>query len=214
MTIKKAFTLIELLIVVSIVALLVMAGIFTFRSQRDKADNAKVRSDLHRLQIAFEDYYNDHNCYPPPDWFDGVEDCQSEVFKPYLSAIMCEKKTGLPYALETDATGCKWYTLTGEFSYAEIQPNCDGGPCESTTYLVGSSNISPVIPTPTPSATPTPIPSPTPSPTSNPSAPFYCQAIGNCSSYNTSEFICSPAYSNPFCDPDRCATTVSTCTPL
>lgn len=213
-TTKKAFTLIELLIVVAIVALLVIGGIFTLRSQRDKAENAKVKSDIHRLQIAFEEYHADHNCYPPAAWFDDAQDCESEVFKPYLNSIMCEKKTGLPYVLETDPTGCKWYTLTGEFSSAEEQPNCEGGPCVTTVYKVGSSNISPTIPTPTPSPTPTPTPTPTPSSTPNPNNPYYCQGLNNCSSYNTSQFNCSPNYPDPFCGNDRCATTVSTCAPL
>jgi prepilin-type N-terminal cleavage/methylation domain-containing protein len=98
-TLKKGFTLIELLVVVAIVSLLTLTVIFTFGSQRTKAEDSQMKTDLNRLKTAFEDYYNDHNCYPPSDWFNGPEDAGSENLKPYLNQMLYNKKTDLPYVL-------------------------------------------------------------------------------------------------------------------
>ena len=93
---KSAFTLIEVLVVVAILALLTLAAIVSFGGSRDKADDSRVKSDLDRLKIAFEDYYSDHNCYPPLEWFDSTADCGSDHLQPYLNVMPCNRKTGSP----------------------------------------------------------------------------------------------------------------------
>ncbi len=63
---RSAFTLMEILIVVAIIAVIgtiVMLLINPWR-QIDKAKDAKRKQDLHVMQTAFEDYYNDKGCYP------------------------------------------------------------------------------------------------------------------------------------------------------
>ncbi len=206
---KSAFTLIEVLIVTAIIGILAVVLTTSILHQRDKATNARIKGDLSRLKTAFEDYYNDHNCYPPTDWFDDASDCGSNALSPYLSAIPCSPRSSEPYQLEKDGTnGCIWFKLYGELIDPANDPQAIAQYSASANaslgnYGVGSSNttVSVNFPTPTPKA-------------STAVNRYYCQGINNCSSIPANQ-NCSPAYSDPDCGGspgDKCST-ISTCTP-
>lgn len=55
---KKAFTLLEMLVVVGIIAILVSMGIASYSTAQRKARDAKRRSDLTSIRNAFEQYYS------------------------------------------------------------------------------------------------------------------------------------------------------------
>lgn len=220
------FTLIEVLIVISILALLAMGVFFSVSRQRMKADDARAKADLALLKIAFENYYNDHGCYPPADWFDSQDDCGSNKLMPYLNTIPCDHNTGLPYVLETDATACVWFKLYATFDLpgsdeqALAQRSATGS--KKGSYGVSSSNVTVTVysdpntsspissPTPTPTSTPTPPPTPSP-------VRYFCLFAGpgngipgNCNTLSPGQ-TCTPTYSDPNCGADHCAGTTSTC---
>jgi prepilin-type N-terminal cleavage/methylation domain-containing protein len=60
---RRAFTLIELLIVVVIIGILAAMAIPKFQSTKGKAYFAGMRSDLHNLTTAEEAYFYDHAAY-------------------------------------------------------------------------------------------------------------------------------------------------------
>jgi prepilin-type N-terminal cleavage/methylation domain-containing protein len=60
---RRAFTLIELLIVVVIIGILAAIAIPKFQSTKGKAYFAGMRSDLHNLTTAQESYFYDHSKY-------------------------------------------------------------------------------------------------------------------------------------------------------
>jgi prepilin-type N-terminal cleavage/methylation domain-containing protein len=60
---RRAFTLIELLIVVVIIGILAAMAIPKFQSTKGKAYFAGMRSDLHNLTTAEESYFYDHSKY-------------------------------------------------------------------------------------------------------------------------------------------------------
>jgi prepilin-type N-terminal cleavage/methylation domain-containing protein len=60
---RRAFTLIELLIVVVIIGILAAMAIPKFQSTKGKAYFAGMRSDLHNLTTAEESYFYDHASY-------------------------------------------------------------------------------------------------------------------------------------------------------
>lgn len=60
----KAFTLIELLIVIAIIAILALIAIPNFADARVRANYARVQADMRSLATALETYYVDHNAYP------------------------------------------------------------------------------------------------------------------------------------------------------
>jgi len=61
---KSAFTLIELLIVVAIIAILAAIAVPNFLEAQTRAKVARVNSDLRSLATAIEAYRVDHNRYP------------------------------------------------------------------------------------------------------------------------------------------------------
>lgn len=62
----KAFTIIELLIVMAVLALLMGIPILAFRGLQDEARKAKAQGDVQTLKVAVESYYKNHaNVYPP-----------------------------------------------------------------------------------------------------------------------------------------------------
>ena len=62
---KKAFTLIEILVVVAIIALMSALVLNSIASARMKANDTKIAEDLREFRRAAELYYNDNRVYPP-----------------------------------------------------------------------------------------------------------------------------------------------------
>ena len=80
-------TLVELLIVVSIIILLVLIAIAFFRGQLFKGLDAKRKADINRIKVAIEEYEKDHDCYPPPQ----IVVCDPGTgLSPYLDKIPCD----------------------------------------------------------------------------------------------------------------------------
>lgn len=70
---KRGFTLVELLVVVSIIGLLATIVLGSLSDARKKAKNATIRSHFSQLRIALELYHLDHGTYPnsmtlTPSW--------------------------------------------------------------------------------------------------------------------------------------------------
>jgi prepilin-type N-terminal cleavage/methylation domain-containing protein len=61
---KKAFTLVELLVVISIIATLVAILLPNFMGARDRAKDAQKIQDAYAIKNALRMYYNDYQAYP------------------------------------------------------------------------------------------------------------------------------------------------------
>lgn len=61
---QKAFTLLELLVVMAIMALLVGLGLRTFGSVQQKSRDGRRKQDVQSITKALELYYNDFKHYP------------------------------------------------------------------------------------------------------------------------------------------------------
>jgi prepilin-type N-terminal cleavage/methylation domain-containing protein len=61
---KKAFTLIELMVVIAIISLLSAVVLNSLASAKMKANDTKIAQDLRQFRIAAELYYNDNHEYP------------------------------------------------------------------------------------------------------------------------------------------------------
>jgi prepilin-type N-terminal cleavage/methylation domain-containing protein len=62
---SKAFTLIELLIVMAVIAILISITIPSFRGMQNEAKKVKCQGDLRALQIAVESYYKNYSSVYP-----------------------------------------------------------------------------------------------------------------------------------------------------
>lgn len=62
---RKAFTLIELMIVMAIIAVLVGLILPRFKGMRDQANISKAQGEIRSIKTAVESYYMTNGAYPP-----------------------------------------------------------------------------------------------------------------------------------------------------
>lgn len=101
--------MIEILIVLAILAILMILFLLVFRTQLARGRDARRKSDLEKIKIAFEEYFNDNGCYPPADI---LNNCGGDELRPYLDRIPCDPFTRQSYIYipEPGAT-CSGYRL-------------------------------------------------------------------------------------------------------
>ena len=63
-TFRNGFTLVELIIVISIIAVLSTIGISTYSSIQQNSRNAKRKADLKEIKTALEQYFSVNGAYP------------------------------------------------------------------------------------------------------------------------------------------------------
>jgi len=111
----RGFTLGELLVVVTIIAILAMIVMMNYQRQIARANDTKRKADLERLKNAFEDYYNDNFCYPDQESMNTQSNCGSAFLSPYIEKMPCDPITKDPYLYMplNDAAGdmCGGYRL-------------------------------------------------------------------------------------------------------
>lgn len=150
---SNGFTLVELLITISIIAILVTIGVVIYSSALKSGRDAKRQSDLRSIQSALEQYHNDQGFYPaagldtnlaasPPPAFTNctgnVSPCT--VTKTYMNQLPQDPKSPPRYKYEslpstcdnsTTANRCTSYCL-----YAKLENSNPGllSGCPNTTY--------------------------------------------------------------------------------
>ena len=188
---RKGFSVIEIMIVVTILAVLILIGIWAYHKQIVKGRDAKRKTDLDKLQNVMEDYLSDAVCYPDELYGTELIGYVSEVPRDPINNIFYN------YFYSYDENlGCKpWYKIYTKLENEKdpiieefgCGPNaeCPGGGCGPScnyNYWVASTNIaeptqitpaenwwgSVGIPTPTPPGGPTVTPTPTGTPTATP----------------------------------------------
>lgn len=94
--IARGFTLVEVMIVVSIIVILALLLLFGLNplQQFFRGYDTVRKNDLAKLKSAFENYYNDHDCYPDKS---VLTKCESNALDPYLDKIPCDPSTKEPY---------------------------------------------------------------------------------------------------------------------
>lgn len=127
---RFGFTLIETLIVISLLGLLSGLGITVGKTQLDKGYDSSRKTDLKKLTTAFEEFYNDNECYPTnTQWQSATCGSVPDFLAPYMKSFPCDPVTRLPYTYQTTDN-------TGEY--------CDGtcGTCSGYRILASLSNKS------------------------------------------------------------------------
>jgi general secretion pathway protein G len=94
---RRGFTLIELMVVMSLIVVLASIGLTLYANSVTRAKEAVLREDLFRMRDAIDQYYADKNRYPA-----SLEDLVSEK---YLRAIPKD-----PFTNSTDT----WQTELSE----------------------------------------------------------------------------------------------------
>ena len=88
---RSAFTLIELLIVVAIIAILALIAVPNFLEAQTRAKVSRVHADMRSVAVALEAYSTDHNDYPPsanpPSFTPDTQTWRLTTPVAYISAI-------------------------------------------------------------------------------------------------------------------------------
>ncbi len=80
---NKAFTLVELLVVMALLSVLVSIIAVNFRNSQTRGRDVKRKSDLKQVSNALELYYSDYGQYPDtlPAWGTELSDGKTVYFK-------------------------------------------------------------------------------------------------------------------------------------
>lgn len=124
---KKGFTIIELLVVISIIAVLSMIGFASFREVQENGRDAKRRADLGTIQSALEQYNNDQHYYP-------VSIATGSAFsfgtRTYLNNIPTDPINSAP------STYCYKALRSGSSCEAVSATDCDNSAVVCTSYCL------------------------------------------------------------------------------
>lgn len=138
----KGFTLVELLVAMTIVMVLTVVGIVNYSSAQKSARDAKRKSDLEKVRIALEMAKQDHNgCYPP--------NSNSLTTDGYLDKLPGDTKEGWVYCFAFSGASCDYKVgVPGEVNYtlyarmeAEKNWNMVVGGVGSTTSCVSEGGV-------------------------------------------------------------------------
>lgn len=152
--IKKnlAFTLVELLVVISIMGILTILVASSFKTVQVKARDAKRKSDLDSVSKALNIYFTDYGYFPlveSIDFVDGSELADGSII--YMKEIPVEQRDDVEpyiYKLYSGNTDRKSFRLFAELENEDDNDCLDSALCVDYTisgdtccYGVSSSNI-------------------------------------------------------------------------
>ena len=143
MTKTKAFTLIELLIVMAVIAILIAIAIPSFRGMQDEARKTKAQGDVRVLKIAVESWFKNHsNEYPTASTtpLTTWEATLTGAYPRILDAVLYDpfgasSTTQYLYATDTGSINtAKYYIIYS------VGPQLNGTAAVATTGIVTASN--------------------------------------------------------------------------
>lgn len=147
-------TLPEVIIVVTILAILFVVLLWYLRNQVFKGNDGKRKGDIHKIQVAVEEYEKDNDCYPA-----SLISCKTTTkdfllanpnslldFEAYIDKFPCDPVTKASYHYESEpgisecASWYRIYTNLDNLSDPDIVGTC--GPGYSFNYYQSSPNAS------------------------------------------------------------------------
>jgi prepilin-type N-terminal cleavage/methylation domain-containing protein len=109
---RRAFTLVELLVVLSIIGLLSSVAVVAMNNTRAGARDAKRAADLSALRNAMELYFADNNSYPVATaWYGGTGNCFGTVTDNWIPGLSPDYMKKLP--LDPKPVNCSTVYLYG-----------------------------------------------------------------------------------------------------
>ena len=126
-TIRRGFTLIEILVTISIIALLTMIGITNFRVANQKARDGRRQGDLEQIKAALELYRTDQNVYPTTAEWPGVGGTLAVGGTTYMQTVPEDPLSAYSYYYSGDGDT---YTLCAALEL-DTSGACGGASCGS-----------------------------------------------------------------------------------
>lgn len=127
---RQGFTLIEILVAATIIAVLSAIGVSSYSSVNRRSRDAKRISDLEQVRSALEMYRTDNGFYPDTGTgFKSLSDLESSLVSAYMPSVPVDPK-GDPY----------WYSPLGAaapyYNYcvcAKLENPAGSGTCAGVT---------------------------------------------------------------------------------
>lgn len=120
----RAFTLIELLIVVAIIAILAAIAVPNFLEAQTRARVSRMKSDLRTLAGAIQAYHVDRNAYPPHKLSNGDEVPYPDRYVPlttpiaYITTIPA-RDVFYTHEIEGQGGSLEWVSYTNFVNFPE-----------------------------------------------------------------------------------------------
>jgi general secretion pathway protein G len=103
---QSGFTLIELMIVISIIAVLATLGVTNFSAATRRARDSVRKSDVSAISQALVLRRSDHGSYPPQNAAGAMTDAVRDSLQPtYIRELPIDPMTGTRYFYRADAAG-------------------------------------------------------------------------------------------------------------
>ena len=194
------FTLAELLIAIAILMLLLLVALINWKNQINKGFDARRKADISHIKRVFEEYYNDHGCYPP---LTILGNCGGPQLQPYINEVPCDPQSKLPYKYVAvdDSNICRGYKLLtaldnpGDPDITSLGCNPTSGCGYGLGYNWGTTSGAPL-----PASGFDPTLTPTPTPPAEPGQ-YACTPNGICNSYGNPEAAgCPVTYAQSNCN--------------
>lgn len=132
---KKAFTLVELLIVIALVGILAGAVLVTTSSANQKARDSKRKSQLMTVRMALEKYYATHGKYPKAGACAYGSNCYVySTSGPTWIPDLAAEAGNLPVD-PLNVGGAPWSVASDNYTYAYGNVSADGQQYDLTGRL-------------------------------------------------------------------------------
>lgn len=123
---QNGFTLIELMIVMVIITILAGIGLAVYGNSVQSAKEATLRTDLHGLREAIDQYYADKNHYPPS--------LESLVEDKYIREVPVDPITKSPDTWQTTLAEPEPGNPTAEAGIYNVKSGAEGTALDGTPY--------------------------------------------------------------------------------
>lgn len=128
---RNGFTLVELLVTISILGVLMAIALVSFRGAQVVARDTQRKTELEEIRSALEVYRTDYGTYPETD------NLESELTPDYLPTLPVDPRPA-DYTYDYDSAGIT-YTLCAHLEASTNSPTGCGGNCGSAcTYQVAN----------------------------------------------------------------------------
>ena len=118
---NRGFTLIEVLVAATIIAVLTSIGIVSYQAANRRARDAKRKSDLEQVRAALEMYKSDHSGSYPAG---SCVNISSLGLSNYLSSDINPPKSGEAYYYKVVGYG---YCVSAQFEGSTAGSSCSSG---------------------------------------------------------------------------------------